>query len=165
MEAGPDKVVRPQQPYSSSASEAPFFNAAVLDVDDLPTAVREAAFLLRTHAVIAWTKLDPAQESRVFGHAVGTTVWPCLVFPCLWPLLIVAPLIVAWAKIDREQSLKNQYWVLTTAELKIVTMDYERPGCCGASSGTSVRTIALEDIAGCGGQCSFAGQALLLPCS
>jgi hypothetical protein len=80
---------------------------------------------------------------------VGNTLWSCLIVPCLWPLLIAAPLVMACAKMDQNR-VKNQYWILTTAELKIVTMDYECPGCCGASSGTSVRTIALEDITGGG---------------
>jgi hypothetical protein len=118
-----DKVVI-QPPYSSLTSSADVNNVD----EDLPPAVREAIVVLRSHAVVAWTKLDPALESRVLGHVLGNTLWPCLVVPCLWPFLIAAPLTVAWAKIDGQNSLKNQYWILTTAELQIVTMDYERPG-------------------------------------
>jgi Short C-terminal domain len=116
---------------------------------DLPTPVLEAA-VLRNHAVVAWTKLDPALEDKVGSRVCVQSFGLFLFLPCFWPhLLVIWPCL--WAGMSNaENTIKSQYWILTERELKVVTMDHFT--CCVpiSSSGTQVKTIPLENITDCG---------------
>jgi hypothetical protein len=112
---------------------------------NLPPEIREAAGLRRK--VIAWTALDP--KYRVDRITCCETFGPVLLLPCLWHGLICFPILFACALMSRNR-IKNQYWLLTSTELKVITKSHEAclPGCC--RMGHVVTTIPLDTITDCG---------------
>jgi hypothetical protein len=110
---------------------------------NLPEHVRAVAGL--RNEVIAWTTLDPEHEGDIEGYAFCHSFGPLLVH-----MIILSPCLCA-ACIGLSKKSKNQYWILTENELKIVSMSYDQccfPGCF--QSGNTVKTIPLENITDCG---------------
>jgi hypothetical protein len=103
----------------------------------LPPEVRDVADLRGD--VIAWTAFDPQYESdlRHFTRCMSCAV-PALLLPCCWPLAVFFCPFFCAAGCSHYRDLKNQYWVLTSTELKVIT-------CL-----TSVNSIPLENITDCG---------------
>jgi hypothetical protein len=113
---------------------------------DLPPNVRDAA-ALRQH-VIAWTQFDPALADRLCCQSCATAFGPLPFLPCFWPhMLILLPCLLV-GKMNVENTIRSQYWILTERELTVVTIDH--PTSCCTSSGNQVKTIPLENITDCG---------------
>lgn len=112
--------------------------------DSLPQDVHEMAVL--RNKVIAWTSLDPVVARDVGTSALCHSRGASLFLPCFWPHLLVC---VANTFVDNK--IRNQYWILTATELKVVTKDHD--GCCFPEcikTGDSVQTIPLDSIVDCG---------------
>jgi hypothetical protein len=109
-------------------------------IDLPPPEVCTAAILRGNDPVIAWTTFDPALTVRSadYVRAMMIAFGP---LPCLPGC--VSPGLRAHAKMV-EHALKNQYWILTQRELKIVTMGHH------AKSGHRAISIPLANITDCG---------------
>ncbi|KAI2488654.1 hypothetical protein MHU86_25708 [Fragilaria crotonensis] len=111
--------------------------------NSLPRDVHEMAVL--RNEVIAWTSLDPEVGRDLGTSALCQSIGAFLILPCFWPHLLLR---ASTTSCDNE--IRNQYWILTETELKVVDKDHEDcciPGCC--TSGDSVRTIPLDSITDC----------------
>ncbi|KAI2488658.1 hypothetical protein MHU86_25712 [Fragilaria crotonensis] len=109
--------------------------------DGLPRDVHEMAGL--KDKVIAWTTLDPEFAPDVGASAFCNSFGVYLFLPCLLPQLLFAWPIHCAEKTAYEYTLRNQYWILTETELKVVTRDHKCSSCC---TGKLVKTIPLEEI-------------------
>jgi hypothetical protein len=113
--------------------------------DNLPRDVAEIA-ILRSE-VIAWTAFDPELELDLERFAFGEVFKYFLICPCAWPFLVILLPCLCCGKKNLQHRIRNQYWILTETDLKIVTMSYEEcciPGC--ESTGDSVHSIPLDTI-------------------
>ncbi|KAI2488664.1 hypothetical protein MHU86_25718 [Fragilaria crotonensis] len=121
---------------------------AVETRDTLPHDVQEIAVLI--NEVIAWTSFDP-RFARDVGIPTCCRVFDVmLALPCFCPPLLIFWPFLCSEKTNFENRIRNQYWILTETELKVVTKDHDAcclPGCIKA--GDSVQTIPLEGIADC----------------
>ncbi|MGH3053977.1 MAG: hypothetical protein ACRDL7_03250 [Gaiellaceae bacterium] len=125
---------------------------------DLPKDVRTIAGL--RDEVVAWTCLDPALDKTLDKYAFWCTFGRRMAHPLRWPALIVR-----WPRLlSKRASLageaRNTYFILTTKELKVVTLEYDR-GCVGGwvRSGVVNRTIPLENITHAGSDARGTGWA------
>ncbi|KAI2488661.1 hypothetical protein MHU86_25715 [Fragilaria crotonensis] len=122
---------------------------AVETEDTLPQDVHEIAAL--RNDVLAWTSLDPEFAQDVGIYDFDSAFCAFIFLPCFWPHLLIMSPLLCFAKTNFENRIRNQYWILTDTELKIVTKNYDvccLPGCI--NSGDSVQTIPLESITECG---------------
>ena len=116
----------------------------------LPSRVRDAANIRSNAAVLAWTTVDPTHDLAC--NAFGSTFGKFLFLPCFWPhMVLLSPCLCLQMYVNVSQ-MKNQYWILTEYELKVVEMEYDYICCCPGvfTSGISVQTIPLENITDCG---------------
>jgi len=125
---------------------------------NLPDHIRNAANL-HSSQIVAWTKLDPALAQELGRYFCFRTFGP-LLLPCFWVhFLILWPFFFA-GKALSENAARSQYWILTTTELNIVSLDHDQmciPGIC--KSGDIVKTVPLENITDCGFHARGTGAA------
>jgi hypothetical protein len=122
---------------------------------DLPAEIRGAAGVRGD--VIAWVALDPQYEPDLCRIACCMVAGPQLVMPFLWPCaLLTSPVLCALAY-SAQNTIKNQYWILTSTELKLINKSHEAclPGCC--RTGNVTKSIPLDSITDCGVQSPSTG--------
>jgi len=116
---------------------------------NLPEEIRSISNLRGN--VIAWTKLDPQYNDKVFSYGCCQVFGFYLAVPCLLPLAIISCPFLVPLTIAVINSVKAQYWILTEYELTVVSKDHDAcciPGCW--RTGNVVKNIPLENITDCG---------------
>jgi hypothetical protein len=115
---------------------------------DLPVEIRKIASL--RSEVIAWTKLDPDLYDKIDSYYCNR-IFFIFVIPCFWPHLVLMWPCLCAAKSAGVNGARNQYWILTQRELKIVSVDHDTSCIPGLfTSGNDTKTIPLENITDCG---------------
>lgn len=118
--------------------------------NQLPQEVRSVANLFTGTRIVAWTRVNDDENTNLFGYYCSRT-FGLAVLPCFWPHLIILSPCLCANQIAAVNAARNQYWILTETELKVVTMDHDTcciPGC--VSSGNQIKSIPLENITDCG---------------